>query len=140
DDIPQFLWSNEQRKKLLDPMPESLTASPDFHLENGSLPAMVIEKEFELGNETYCIKREYWANEEYKICFAVPANFPQLDAKGFVIKVYSQPVPWDFYITLQLQERLNTDFDQSFSENCSCFLYQDGCAVLHRDINRFILG
>ncbi|XP_010225821.1 PREDICTED: mitotic checkpoint serine/threonine-protein kinase BUB1 beta [Tinamus guttatus] len=140
DDIPQFLWSNEQRKKLLDPMPESLTASPDFHLENGSLPAMVIEKEFELGNETYCIKREYWANEEYKICFAVPANFPQLDAKGFVIKVYSEPVPWDFYITLQLQERLNTDFDQSFSENCSCFLYQDGCAVLHRDINRFILG
>jgi len=49
-------------------------------------------------------------------------------------------VPWDFYITLQLQERLNTDFDQSFSENCSCYLYKDGCALLHRDINRFTLG
>uniref|UniRef100_A0A8C7EDC3 BUB1 mitotic checkpoint serine/threonine kinase B n=1 Tax=Nothoprocta perdicaria TaxID=30464 RepID=A0A8C7EDC3_NOTPE len=140
DDTTQLLWNNEQRKKLLDPMPESLTASPCFHLENESLPRMLIEKEFDLGNETYCIKREYWADEEYKMCFAVPANFPQLDAKGFVIKVYSQPVPWDFYIILQLQERLNTDFDQSFSENCSCFLYQDGCAVLHKDINRFTLG
>uniref|UniRef100_A0A8B9RU29 BUB1 N-terminal domain-containing protein n=1 Tax=Accipiter nisus TaxID=211598 RepID=A0A8B9RU29_9AVES len=56
------------------------------------------------------------------------------------LPVYSQPVPWDFYITLQLRERLNTDFDQSFSENCSCYLYQDGCAILHRDINRFTLG
>uniref|UniRef100_A0A8C9F7W0 Protein kinase domain-containing protein n=1 Tax=Pavo cristatus TaxID=9049 RepID=A0A8C9F7W0_PAVCR len=72
-------------------------------------------------------------NEECKMLFAIPANFLQLD-------VYSQPVPWDFYIMLQLQERLNADFDQSFSESCSCFLYQDGCAVLHRDVNRFTLG
>ncbi|KFM10517.1 Mitotic checkpoint serine/threonine-protein kinase BUB1 beta, partial [Aptenodytes forsteri] len=140
DDVTQFLWSAEQRKKLLDPMPESLTASSDFHLETGALPVMEFEKDVELGNETYCIKREYWTNEEYKMFFAIPANFPQLDAKGFAIKVYSQPVPWDFYITLQLKERLNTDFDQSFSENCSCYLYQDGCAILHRDINRFTLG
>lgn len=54
--------------------------------------------------------------------------------------MYSQPVPWDFYITLQLQERLNADFDQSFSENCSCYLFPNGCAILHRDINRFTLG
>ncbi|KFO11544.1 Mitotic checkpoint serine/threonine-protein kinase BUB1 beta, partial [Balearica regulorum gibbericeps] len=140
DDVTQLLWSAEQRKKLLDPMPESLTASPDFHLESGALPVMELEKDVELGNETYCIKWEYWTNEEYKMFFAIPANFPQLDAKGFAVKVYSQPVPWDFYITLQLQERLNTDFDQSFSENCSCYLYQDGCAILHRDINRFTLG
>ncbi|XP_010126512.1 PREDICTED: mitotic checkpoint serine/threonine-protein kinase BUB1 beta [Chlamydotis macqueenii] len=140
DDETQFLWSGEQRKKFLDPMPESLTAAPDFHLETGTLPVMEFEKDIELGNETYCIKWEYWTNEEYKMFFAIPANFPQLDAKGFAIKVYSQPVPWDFYITLQLQERLNTDFDQSFSENCSCYLYQDGCAILHKDINRFTLG
>ncbi|XP_026706037.1 mitotic checkpoint serine/threonine-protein kinase BUB1 beta [Athene cunicularia] len=139
-DVTRFLWSAEQRKKLLDPMPEWLTAAPDFHLETGALPVMELEKDVELGNETYCIKWEYWANEEYQMCFAIPAHFPQLDAKGFAIKVYSQPVPWDFYITLQLQERLNTDFDQSFSENCSCYLYQDGCAILHRDINRFTLG
>ncbi|XP_032852392.1 mitotic checkpoint serine/threonine-protein kinase BUB1 beta isoform X2 [Tyto alba] len=139
-DVTQFLWSAAQRKKLLDPMPESLTASPDFHLETGTLPVMELEKVIELGNETYCVKWEYWTNEECKMLFAIPAHLPQLDAKGFAIKVYSQPVPWDFYITLQLQERLNTDFDQSFSENCSCYLYQDGCAILHRDINRFTLG
>ncbi|KFZ62298.1 Mitotic checkpoint serine/threonine-protein kinase BUB1 beta, partial [Antrostomus carolinensis] len=140
DDVTQVLWSTEQRKKLLDPMPETLTAAPDFHLETGALPVMELEKDVELGNETYSIKWEYWTNEEYKMLFAIPANFPQLDAKGFAIKVYSQPVPWDFYITLQLQERLNTDFDQSFSENCSCYLFPDGCAILHRDINRFTLG
>ncbi|KFP62255.1 Mitotic checkpoint serine/threonine-protein kinase BUB1 beta, partial [Cariama cristata] len=140
DDVTQFLWSAEQRKKLLDPVPESLTASPNFLLEAGALPVMEFEKDVELGNETYSIKWEYWTKEEYKMFFAIPANFPQLDAKGFAIKVYSQPVPWDFYITLQLQERLNTDFDQSFSENCSCYLYQDGCAILHRDVNRFTLG
>ncbi|XP_037258244.1 mitotic checkpoint serine/threonine-protein kinase BUB1 beta isoform X2 [Falco biarmicus] len=138
DDVTQ--WSAEQRKKLLDPMPETLTASPDFHLETGTLPVMELEKEVELGSETYCIKWEYWTNEENKMVFAIPANFTQLDAKGFAIKVHSQPVPWDFYITLQLQQRLNTDFDQSFSENCSCYLYQDGCAVLHRGINRFTIG
>ncbi|XP_069713068.1 mitotic checkpoint serine/threonine-protein kinase BUB1 beta-like [Phaenicophaeus curvirostris] len=139
DDGTRVLWSAEERKKLLDPVPESLTASPDFHLEAGTLPLMELEKDVELGNETYCIKWEYWTNEEYKMLFAILANFPLLDAKGFAIKVYSQPVPWDFYITQQLQERLNADFDQSFSENCSCYLFEDGCAVLHRDVNRFTL-
>ncbi|KFO80527.1 Mitotic checkpoint serine/threonine-protein kinase BUB1 beta, partial [Cuculus canorus] len=140
DDGTWVLWSAEERKKLLDPVPESLTASPDFHLEARTLPVMEFEKDVELGNETYCIKWEYWTNEEYKMFFAILANFPPLDAKGFAIKVYSQPVPWDFYITCQLQERLNTDFDQSFSENCSCYLFEDGCAVLHRDVNRFTLA
>uniref|UniRef100_A0A672TSI0 BUB1 mitotic checkpoint serine/threonine kinase B n=1 Tax=Strigops habroptila TaxID=2489341 RepID=A0A672TSI0_STRHB len=140
DDATQILWNTEQCKKLLDPVPESLTASPYFHLETGPLPVMELEKDVELGNDTYCIKWEYWTKEEYKMFFAIPANIPQLDAKGFAIKVYSQPIPWDFYITLQLQERLNADFDQNFSENCCCYLFQDGCAVLHRDINRFTLG
>ncbi|XP_030306904.1 mitotic checkpoint serine/threonine-protein kinase BUB1 beta [Calypte anna] len=136
DEVTLLSWGAEQRKKLLDPLPESLSAAPDLYLEPAALPAMELEKDVELGNETYSIKREYWSNEEYKMFFAIS----QLDAKGFAIKVYSQPVPWDFYITLQLQERLKTDFDQSFSEDCSCFLYPDGCALLHRDINRFTLG
>ncbi|XP_061226978.1 mitotic checkpoint serine/threonine-protein kinase BUB1 beta isoform X2 [Neopsephotus bourkii] len=140
DDATQILWGTEQRKKLLDPMPESLTASPYFHLEAGPLPVMELEKDAELGNDAYCLKWEYWTKEENKMFFAIPANIPQLDTKGFAIKVHSQPIPWDFYITLQLQERLNADFDQNFSENCCCYLFQDGCAVLHRDINRFTLG
>ncbi|XP_071284181.1 mitotic checkpoint serine/threonine-protein kinase BUB1 beta isoform X4 [Agelaius tricolor] len=140
DDVAQFLWSPEQRKKLLGSVLSSLTASPDFHLEAGALPHMEAEKDIELGNETYCIKMEYWNDEEYKMFFAIPTGcIFQWDAKGFAIKVYSQPVPWDFYITLELQKRLNSDFDQSFSENCSCYLYQDGCAIVHKDINCFTL-
>uniref|UniRef100_A0A8C3HII9 BUB1 mitotic checkpoint serine/threonine kinase B n=1 Tax=Chrysemys picta bellii TaxID=8478 RepID=A0A8C3HII9_CHRPI len=139
NDPPQVLWSAEQRRRLLDPLPDSLSNSPGFCSENGPMPVMELEKEIELGNEIYCIKREYWTNEDYKMFFGVLSSFAELDAKGFAIKVFSQPVPWDFYITLQLQERLSTDFDQSFSENCSCFLYLDGCAILHREINRFTL-
>ncbi|XP_077035854.1 mitotic checkpoint serine/threonine-protein kinase BUB1 beta isoform X5 [Agelaius phoeniceus] len=140
DDVAQFLWSPEQRKKLLGSVLSSLTASPDFHLEAGALPLMEPEKDVELGNETYCIKMEYWNDEEYKMFFAIPTGcIFQWDAKGFAIKVYSQPVPWDFYITLELQKRLNSDFDQSFSENCSCYLYQDGCAIVHKDTNCFTL-
>nr|XP_031360823.1 mitotic checkpoint serine/threonine-protein kinase BUB1 beta [Lonchura striata domestica] len=140
DDVAQFLWSPEQRKKLLGSVLSSLAASPDFHLEAGALPHMVVEKDVELGNETYCIKMEYWNNEEYKMFFAIPTGCSfQWDVKGFAIKVYSQPVPWDFYITLELQKRLNSDFDQSFSENCNCYLYQDGCAIVHKDTNCFTL-
>uniref|UniRef100_A0A8C3RMQ8 BUB1 N-terminal domain-containing protein n=1 Tax=Chelydra serpentina TaxID=8475 RepID=A0A8C3RMQ8_CHESE len=136
---PTMMWSAEQRRRLLDPLPDSLNNSPGFCSENGPMPVMELEKEIELGNEIYCIKREYWTNEDYKMFFGVLSSFAKLDAKGFAIKVYSQPVPWDFYITLQLQERLSTGFDQSFSENCSCFLYLDGCATLHREINHFTL-
>ncbi|XP_054246734.1 mitotic checkpoint serine/threonine-protein kinase BUB1 beta [Indicator indicator] len=139
-DVTRFLWSAEQRMKLLDPLPALLTAAPHFHLKTGALPAMEVEEDIELGNETYCIKREYWTSEEYKMIFAISADSHLLHTKGFVIKVYSQPVPWDFYVTLELQKRLNADFDESFSENCSCFLYQDGCVLLHSDINYFTLG
>uniref|UniRef100_A0A8D0HU12 BUB1 mitotic checkpoint serine/threonine kinase B n=1 Tax=Sphenodon punctatus TaxID=8508 RepID=A0A8D0HU12_SPHPU len=129
----------EQRKELLYPLPELLTTCPDFCLETSSVPLIELGKEIDLGNETYCIKQECWISDDYKIFFAVQVNFAQVDSKGFAIKVFSQPVPWDFYITLQLQDRLNTEFDQNFSENCSCILYRDGCVVLHREINHFTL-
>ncbi|XP_006128709.2 mitotic checkpoint serine/threonine-protein kinase BUB1 beta [Pelodiscus sinensis] len=135
----QVMWNAETCRGLLDPLLGSLSNFPGFCSENGPMPVMELEKEIELGNETYCIKREYWTNEDYKMFFGVLSSFAELDAKGFAIKVYSQPLPWDFYITLQLEERLSTDFDQSFSESCSCFLYLDGCIILHREINRFTL-
>lgn len=49
DDVAQFLWSPEQRKKLLGSVLASLVASPDFHLETGALPHMEVEKDVELG-------------------------------------------------------------------------------------------
>lgn len=49
DDVSQFLWSPEQRKKLLGSVLSSLAASPNFHLETGALPHMEVEKDIELG-------------------------------------------------------------------------------------------
>lgn len=57
----------------------------------------------------------------------------------FFVQVHSEPVPWDFYITLQIRKRLDAAFDQSFSENCTCFLYHNGCVTLHKEINCFTL-
>uniref|UniRef100_A0A8D2Q3S6 Protein kinase domain-containing protein n=1 Tax=Varanus komodoensis TaxID=61221 RepID=A0A8D2Q3S6_VARKO len=52
-----------------------------------------------------------------------------------IFEVHSESVPWDFYILLQLQARLDAAFDQNFSENCTCFLYHNGCVTLHKEIN-----
>lgn len=51
DDPPQMLWSAEQRRRLLDPLPDSLSNSPGFCSENGPLPVMELEKEIELGKQ-----------------------------------------------------------------------------------------
>uniref|UniRef100_A0A8D2E5C7 Mitotic checkpoint serine/threonine-protein kinase BUB1 beta n=1 Tax=Theropithecus gelada TaxID=9565 RepID=A0A8D2E5C7_THEGE len=82
-------------------------------------------------NEDYCIKREYLICEDYKLFWVAPRNSAELT----IIKVSSQPVPWDFYINLKLKERLNEAFDHL----CSCYQYQDGCIVWHQYINCFTL-
>ncbi|KAJ6667303.1 hypothetical protein lerEdw1_017281 [Lerista edwardsae] len=137
--FPEGLWNTEQRKQLLSPLPDLLTKSPDFKLEAQPMPWVELEKNTNLGNDTYCITREYLISEDNKMFFAVPADFVHEASKAFLIKVHSEPVPWDFYITLQLRDRLGAAFDQSFSENCTCFLYHNGCVTLHKEINCFTL-
>ncbi|KAH0620587.1 hypothetical protein JD844_021220 [Phrynosoma platyrhinos] len=127
--------SVEQCKQLLQPLPELLTKSPDFILEAQPMPWMELEKEVHLGNDTYCITREYSISEDDKMFSALPANFAHEVSTAFLIKVHSEPVPWDFYILLQLRERLDAGFDQNFSDNCTCFLYHNGCVTLHKEIN-----
>uniref|UniRef100_A0A6J0TSY8 Mitotic checkpoint serine/threonine-protein kinase BUB1 beta n=1 Tax=Pogona vitticeps TaxID=103695 RepID=A0A6J0TSY8_9SAUR len=124
----------EQRKQLLQPLSELLTKSPNFVLESQPMPWIEIEKEVHLGNEVYSITREYLISEDDKVFFAVPANFAHVST-SFLIKVHCEPVPWDFYILLQLQARLGAEFDHNFSENCTCFLYHNGCVTLHKQIN-----
>ncbi|KAM9062646.1 mitotic checkpoint serine/threonine-protein kinase BUB1 beta [Sarcophilus harrisii] len=127
-------WCLQQRKQLLDSLPE-LRASPEFFLEERSMPELEVEKEIELGNEDYYIKQENLIGEDYRIFWIVPSNSEKLT----LIKVYSQPVPWDYYIIFNLRERLNEEFDHNFSADCSCYLYQDGCIILHQNINFFTL-
>ncbi|XP_042328454.1 LOW QUALITY PROTEIN: mitotic checkpoint serine/threonine-protein kinase BUB1 beta [Sceloporus undulatus] len=127
--------SMEQCKQLLQPLPELLTKSPDFILEAQPMPWVELEKELHLGNDIYCITREYSITENDKMFSALPANFAHEISTAFLIKVHSEPVPWDFYILLQLRERLGAGFDQNFSGNCTCFLYHNGCVTLHNEIN-----
>ncbi|KAJ7344863.1 hypothetical protein JRQ81_000813 [Phrynocephalus forsythii] len=134
--------STEQHKQLLQPLLEELSKSPNFILESQPMPWIELEKEVHLGNDVYCITREYLTSEDDKIFFAARANFVHLNLifnKGEIcfpfMQVHCEPVPWDFYILLQLQTRLGAEFDQNFSENYTCFLYHNGCVTLHKQIN-----
>ncbi|XP_012504877.1 PREDICTED: mitotic checkpoint serine/threonine-protein kinase BUB1 beta [Propithecus coquereli] len=126
----QSPWCSQYRRQLLKSLPE-LIASAVFTTEDRPMPKLEIEKEIELRNEDYCIKREYLICEDYKLFWVAPRNSGELT----IIKVSSQPVPWDFYINLKLKERLNEEFDHL----CSCYQYQDGCIVWHQYINCFTL-
>ncbi|KAG8448962.1 hypothetical protein GDO86_015870, partial [Hymenochirus boettgeri] len=54
-------------------------------------------------------------------------------------KVDYQPVPWDFFVILQLKQRLGDVFEVSFVEQSNCFLFQNGCITLYKDVNKFSL-
>ncbi|XP_008115060.2 mitotic checkpoint serine/threonine-protein kinase BUB1 beta [Anolis carolinensis] len=126
---------SEQRKLLLQPLLETLTKCPDFILEAQPMPWIELEKEVHLGNDIYCITREYLNSENDKMFSALQTNFAHQVSAAFLIKVHFEPVPWDFYILLQLRERLGAGFDQNFSVNCTCYLYHNGCVTLQRERN-----
>ncbi|XP_045865530.1 mitotic checkpoint serine/threonine-protein kinase BUB1 beta [Meles meles] len=130
DNPTQSPWCPQYRKQLLKSLME-LTVSAEFFIEDRPMPKLEIEKEIELGNEDYCIKQEYLICDDYKLFWVTPRNSAELT----IIKVSSQPVPWDFYINLKLKERLNEEYDHL----CSCYQYQDGCIVWHQYINCFTL-
>ncbi|XP_062947670.1 mitotic checkpoint serine/threonine-protein kinase BUB1 beta [Cynocephalus volans] len=126
----QSPWCSQYRRQLLKSLLE-LSASAEFSVEDRPMPKLELEKEIELGNEDYCIKQEYLICEDYKLFWVAPRNSAELT----IIKVSSQPVPWDFYINLKLKERLNEEYDHL----CSCYQYQDGCIIWHQYINCFTL-
>ncbi|VFV23284.1 mitotic checkpoint [Lynx pardinus] len=130
DNPTQSPWCPRYRRQLLKSLSE-LRASAEFFVEDRPMPRLEIGKEIELGHEDYCIKQEYLICEDYKLFWVTPRNSAELT----IIKVSSQPVPWDFYINLKLKERLNEEYDHL----CSCYQYQDGCIVWHQYINCFTL-
>ncbi|XP_021574161.1 mitotic checkpoint serine/threonine-protein kinase BUB1 beta [Carlito syrichta] len=130
ENLTQSPWCSQYRSQLLKSLPE-LSSSAEISVEDRPMPKLEIEKEIELGNEDYYIKREYLVCEDYKLFWVAPRNSAELT----IIKVSSQPVPWDFYINLKLKERLNEEYDHL----CNCYQYQDGCIVWHQYINCFTL-
>ncbi|XP_033001003.1 mitotic checkpoint serine/threonine-protein kinase BUB1 beta [Lacerta agilis] len=132
---PDGLWNAEQRKQLLQPLLDLLTKSPDFRLEAQPMPWMELGNVVDIGSVKYSIVQEHLISEGDKLFSAAAASCADEDSNTLLIKVHSEPLPWDFYIMLQLQERLGTEFDQSFNANCSCFLYHNGCVTVHKGIN-----
>ncbi|KAM4829815.1 mitotic checkpoint serine/threonine-protein kinase BUB1 beta isoform 2-T2 [Thomomys bottae] len=122
----QSPWCLQNRIQLLKSLPE-LSASAKFSVEDRPMPKLEIENEIELDNEDYCIRQEYLISEDYKLFWVSPRNSAELT----LMKVFTQPIPWDFYIHLKLKERLNEECDQF----CSCYQYQDGCIICYQYIN-----
>ncbi|KAL7992467.1 hypothetical protein Chor_016723 [Crotalus horridus] len=134
DDSSEGLQNSERRKQFFQPLPDFLTEACGFKQEDQIMPWIELEKEVNLGNATYHVTREYLISEQNKIFSAVSADITNKDSAAFLIKVHSEPVPWDFFILLLLQERLGAEFDQNFSQYCTCFLYHNGCVTLHETI------
>ncbi|XP_004609822.2 mitotic checkpoint serine/threonine-protein kinase BUB1 beta [Sorex araneus] len=126
DNPAQSPWCSQYRRQLLKSLP-GLCASTEFFIEDRPMPKLEIGGEIELGNEDYCIKQEYLTCDDYKLFWVTPKNSAELT----IIKVLSEPIPWDFYISLQLKERLNQECDHF----CNCFQYQDGCIIWYQYIN-----
>ncbi|KAM5235446.1 mitotic checkpoint serine/threonine-protein kinase BUB1 beta [Ctenodactylus gundi] len=120
-------WCSQYRRQLLKFLQEDLSASMEFFVEDRPMPKLEVGEELELGNEDYYIKQEYLICEDYKLLWVAPRNSAELT----IIKVCSQPVPWDLYINLKLKERLNEEGDKF----CSCYQYQDGYIVWYQYIN-----
>ncbi|XP_043292268.1 mitotic checkpoint serine/threonine-protein kinase BUB1 beta-like [Cervus canadensis] len=130
DSPTQSPWCSQYRRQLVKSLPE-LSVSTEFFVEDRPMPNLEIEKEIELDNEEYYIRQEYLVCEDYKLFWVTPRNTAELT----IIKVSSQPVPWDFYINFKLKECLNEECDNL----CTCYEYQDGCIVWHQYINCFTL-
>nr|XP_033808955.1 mitotic checkpoint serine/threonine-protein kinase BUB1 beta isoform X2 [Geotrypetes seraphini] len=120
----------ELHRQLLKPFQNLFSSSTNFHQETELMPMIQEETNLKLGSENYCIKQEVVVDEANKIYLG--ALDTATDAM-VAIKVDSQPIPWDFYINLQLKERLGVLYQEEF-QKCNCFLYQNGCIMLYEEL------
>ncbi|CAN2391065.1 centromeric, partial [Pristimantis euphronides] len=128
-----FLPSTELQRNLLEAMPELLVSEAVID-EAGHIPAMKDREEVLLGNECYHLKREISVGENSRIYMGTQADCDMENMKGIALKVDSKPLSWHFYITQQLKERLGEAFKPHFVEQSSCYLFQDGCVTLYKDV------
>ncbi|XP_068109536.1 mitotic checkpoint serine/threonine-protein kinase BUB1 beta isoform X2 [Hyperolius riggenbachi] len=126
----------ELRKNLLAPLSELLT-SEQLHQEAVHMPLLRKLERVQLGGTLYHLKSETILGESSSIYTGIPTGQEMENMKGIVIKVDSEPVPWDFYVTQQLRERLGEDFQSDFVAQNDCYLFQDGCINLYKNINHF---
>ncbi|KAM5129878.1 mitotic checkpoint serine/threonine-protein kinase BUB1 beta [Mantella aurantiaca] len=126
----------ELHRNLLLPISE-LLASEYIHQEAGQMLPFKDQKEIQLGDETYKLRSEVGIGENSNLLMVTQSDLEMESMKGVVIKVDSKPVPWDFYITQQLTERLGEATGTYFLDQNNCFLFQDGCFTIYKDVMCF---
>uniref|UniRef100_UPI00398F312D mitotic checkpoint serine/threonine-protein kinase BUB1 beta n=1 Tax=Pristiophorus japonicus TaxID=55135 RepID=UPI00398F312D len=124
-------WDIEVRNQLLLSIPVPLSSLPEFHIQNGPLPTLEDGLELNLGSQTFNIKRAA-AYEQHHVFYGTN---PSLSLPKAIIKVHSHTVPWDFYINQQLKKRLGSQFNNHFSQNHSCYLFENGYVTVDQDKN-----
>ncbi|XP_067847347.1 mitotic checkpoint serine/threonine-protein kinase BUB1 beta [Heptranchias perlo] len=124
-------WDIEVRNQLLLSLAVPLSSLPEFHIQSGPIPTLEDGLELNLGSQTFNIKQA--AEHEPHLVFY--GTNPSLSLSKAIIKVDSHTVPWDFYINQQLKMRLGSQFNNYFSQNLSCYLYENGCVTVDQDKN-----
>ncbi|GCB65991.1 mitotic checkpoint serine/threonine-protein kinase BUB1 beta [Scyliorhinus torazame] len=119
-------WGAEVRNQLLLSLPVPLSSLPEFHIQKSPIPILEDGLELNLGSQTFNIKQAA-VHEQYRVFYGTNSS---LDLSKAIIKVYSHTVPWDFYINQQLQMRIGSLFDNYFSRNHSCYMFQNGCVTV----------
>ncbi|CAI9553469.1 unnamed protein product [Staurois parvus] len=128
----------ELHKNLLLPASELLTLQ-HIHQEAGQMPSLKDQEEIYLGGETYQLRSKISLGNGRNLLKATLLDVEMESVRGVVIKRDSQPVPWDFYITQQLTERLGEAFNSCLLEPSDCFLFQDGCFTVYKDTTHFTI-
>lgn len=128
----------ELHKNLLLPTSELLTLQ-HIHQEARQMPSLKDQEEFHLDGETYQLRSKLSIGESRNLFKATLSDEEMESIKGVFIKMDSQPVPWDFYITQQLTERLGEAFNSCLLEQSDCFLFQDGCFMVYKDTTHFTI-
>ncbi|KAM4662620.1 mitotic checkpoint serine/threonine-protein kinase BUB1 beta [Discoglossus pictus] len=135
EEPPQVVVIEELRRQLLEPF-FNMSCYSEIHQEAGPMPVTAKQAEVQLGSESYRLTNEVMLSSKNRLYLGVPGESDLEYIKGVAVKVDNQPIPWDFYIMQQLKERLGDVLETDFMGQSNCFLFQDGCITLYKDINR----
>ncbi|XP_041069750.1 mitotic checkpoint serine/threonine-protein kinase BUB1 beta [Carcharodon carcharias] len=119
-------WDIEVRNQLLLSLSVPLSSLPEFHIQDSPIPTLEDGLELHLGSQAFNVKQAA-VHEQYRVFFGTNSS---LNLSKAIIKVYSHTVPWDFYINQQLKMRLGSQFNNYFSQNHSCYLFENGCVTV----------
>ncbi|XP_067098237.1 mitotic checkpoint serine/threonine-protein kinase BUB1 beta-like [Osmerus mordax] len=102
-----------------------LRAFPNYHSEPGALPMVEEDDVLFLGNETFVVSSKILERDNFSV-------YSGHCGEDIIIKVERSTVPWDFYISSQLRERLAREPQAPPYDPGRHFFFQDGCITVHK--------